>query len=115
VPVLPFIVAGSCRQNGENVKTFKKEDLLELLDGETEALKPVKDKVVGNSRWSIQHSLVFQDKTSGRFYEVEYSVGATEQQDEGPFEYEGDDIEVTEVRPQQRTVTVYEPVPAESP
>lgn len=79
-----------------------------LEAGETEALKRVSDVIAGKRRWSINRELVFQEKSTGRFFRVGYSEGATEQQDEHPFEYEGDDVEVREVRPVERTVIAYE-------
>jgi hypothetical protein len=94
---------------------FKKEALLEMLDGEKETLLKVSDTITGKSRWSLNHELLFQETSTGRFFIVCYSEGATEQQDESPFEYDGEDIEVTEVRPVEKMVTVYEPAPVESP
>lgn len=38
-----------------------------------------------------------------------YSVGATEMQEESPYEYEGEWVEVTEVVPKEVTVTKYVP------
>lgn len=90
--------------------TFKKEELVDLVAGEEETLEKVSDTLIGKSRWSIQHSLVFREKATGRHFQVGYSEGATEQQDERPFEHESDDVEVVEVLPVMRTVTVYEPV-----
>jgi hypothetical protein len=96
------------------VKTFKKTELKELLDGETDELEKVSDTITSKSRWSVQHSMVFREKATGRFFRVGYSEGATEQQDESPFEYEPENVKVEEVRPVKRTVTVYEPVTPEA-
>lgn len=52
------------------------------------------DEITGTSRWSIQHRIVFTYQ--GKFYEAEYSVGATENQCESPWEYE-DEVECNEV------------------
>jgi len=46
----------------------------------------VEDKVVDNSRWSVQHEIIFE--YDGKFYITSYSVGATEMQDESPWEYD---------------------------
>jgi hypothetical protein len=97
---------------------FKKNALLEMLDGDAETLVKVSDMLTGKSRWSINHELVFKEAATGRFFCAHYSEGATEQQDESPFEYEPDDVEVTEVFPVERTVTFYatkKPAPVESP
>lgn len=91
--------------------TFKKSDLLEVLDDSSDTLEKVSDEITDNSRWSIHHRIVFKESASGKFYETAYSIGATEQQDESPFEYEPDMIGCEEVRPVQKTITVYEAVP----
>ncbi|MEG0898331.1 MAG: hypothetical protein RSF40_01295 [Oscillospiraceae bacterium] len=54
----------------------------------------IKNDIVDTSRWSIYHEIIFEDK--GKFYRTYYSVGATECQDESPWEYE-DEIECIEV------------------
>ncbi|RVB02858.1 hypothetical protein EN912_10400 [Mesorhizobium sp. M7A.F.Ca.CA.004.02.1.1] len=66
----------------------------------------ISDEITDNGRWSIHHRWVFQ--YGGKFYETRYSVGATESQDERPFEYDGEYIECREVRPVEKTVVVYE-------
>lgn len=52
------------------------------------------DDIVDTSRWSIYHKIIFND--NGKFYETYYSEGATECQEETPWEYE-DEIECYEV------------------
>ncbi|WGT37755.1 hypothetical protein MHB40_14500 [Lysinibacillus sp. FSL K6-0057] len=52
------------------------------------------DEVTDMSRWSIHHRIVF--KHDNKFYETYYSEGATEMQDERPWEYE-DEVECDEV------------------
>ena len=79
---------------------FSKE-FLQDEGGET-----VYDKVIGNRRWSVDHERVF--KHEGRYFRTLYSVGATESQDERPYEYEGDEIECVEVFPVEKKVIVYE-------
>lgn len=74
---------------------------------------PVKFKLVYNdlidtSRWSNIHEVVFEDLTTGKFWRSTYSVGATECQDERPYEYEGDEIELKQVFKKEKTITVYE-------
>lgn len=92
--------------------SFKKEDLQGLVDGSAAGgLEKISDTITGKSRWTVNYALVFRNTANGRFYEVGYSVGATESQDEGPFEYEPDLIPCHEVRPVEKVVTVYERVP----
>ncbi len=73
---------------------------------ELEGFKKVEDRQTSNSRWSINHTMVVEK--DGHFYRANYSVGATEQQDETPFEYDEDEIEFKEVFAVQKTITVYE-------
>ena len=63
------------------------------------------DRIVGHRRWSVDHEVVF--KQDGHYYHTGYSVGATEGQDERPYEYEPDEIECPEVWPHEKVVTVY--------
>jgi hypothetical protein len=79
---------------------FEKEFLQEM-QGET-----VEDKMVEHKRWSIVHVRVFGHE--GKFYRTRYAVGATESQDESPYENDPDQIECPEVHPVQKTITVYE-------
>jgi hypothetical protein len=108
------LFADSFRQNGERMAKFKKEDLQAVVAGESDTLETVSDRLIGKGRWTINHELVFRETASGRFFRVHYSEGATEQQDESPFEYATDDVAVVEVRPAERVVTVYEPIPETS-
>ena len=68
----------------------------------------VYDRIIGHRRWSLDYERVFAYE--GRFYLTVYSVGATERQEERPYEYEGNEIECVEVFPREKTITVYEPV-----
>lgn len=65
----------------------------------------VRDEIVDTSRWSIRHELIF--RREGKLYSVWYQVGATEQQDESPFDNEGDEIECTEMEAYERTIIDY--------
>ncbi len=52
----------------------------------------VQDTITDKSRWSIHHRLVFKLEEDGLLYETDYSVGATESQDEQAWEYD-DEVE----------------------
>ena len=67
----------------------------------------VEDKIIDNSRWSIHHEIIFEHE--GKFYRARYSVGATESQDERPWEYE-DEVNCTEVIQQEVKVMAWVPV-----
>lgn len=85
---------------------FPKETLRELLWDKVDGFEVVEDKITDTSRWSIHYRLVF--KHDGKFYATSYSVGATESQDESPFEYEPDEVECKEVFPVEKILIVYE-------
>ena len=87
---------------------FKKTDLLEVLYDDHEVIKKIRDTLIDTSRWSEHHELIFEK--DGKLYSTSYSRGATEQQDESPFEYDPDEIECTEVEAYEKTVTEYREV-----
>jgi len=66
------------------------------------------DKIVETSRWSELHEIVFTHDS--KFYKSHYSRGLTECQDESPYEYDGDMIEVVEVKPVEVVATKYIPI-----
>lgn len=58
----------------------------------------IEENVVDTSRWSIRYVGIFKHIPSGKYYQMSWSVGATEYQDERPFDYEDPDlIEVEQV------------------
>ncbi len=65
----------------------------------------IEDKIINNSRWSIQYRLVF--KMQAKIYIAYYSRGATEYQAESPWEYD-DTVNCYEAREIQ--VTDYEEI-----
>lgn len=104
-------------------KTFSKELLQELIYsriGETMTFgDPAKyyhvvvNEIADTSRWSIHYDFVFRTEEDGKFWETSYSRGATESQDESPFENEPDEVVVHEVVPVEHTVVKYERVIAD--
>lgn len=86
---------------------FKKEDLESLAyKDEPENFKIIEDIICGHRRWSVDHSLVFKYKD--KFYKTNYSHGATEAQDESPYEHDDNEIECQEVIPIEKTIMTYE-------
>lgn len=83
---------------------FKKSFLLDLDEFDPEQV--VLTECIGKSRWSLRYRQVF--KHEDKFYETYFSCGATEHQDESPYEYESDEIECKEVRRVEKVVVVYE-------
>lgn len=74
----------------------------ELQDAEV-IENAVSNKIIGNGRWSISHEIIFKWKDE-KHYRAYYRVGATESQDESPWEYENE-VECTEVEEKQVMVT----------
>jgi hypothetical protein len=96
------------------MQKFAKEILIGLIYGDHEDdMGVVSDEISFTSRWSIHHEMIFKVNASWpehpqpRFYRTTYSVGATESQDEQPYEYDGDDIECQEVEPYEELVIKY--------
>ena len=86
-------------------KVFSKDYLMDELDLPYE--NTIVDRIVDTTRWSIIHEIVFED--NGKFYMTTYSEGATEIQDERPWEYD-DEIECTEVELKEIKVKKWIPV-----
>ncbi len=84
---------------------FSKDYLKNELDLPYE--NAIVDNIIDTTRWSIVHEIVFADK--GKFYRTTYSEGATECQDERPWEYE-DEIECEEVELREVKVKKWMPV-----
>jgi hypothetical protein len=61
------------------------------------------------TRWSSVHELVIRTK-DGALWMTSYTQGLTESQDERPFEYDGDEIEFTQVNPVPVSHIEYQPV-----
>ena len=69
-----------------------KEEALLALYGDHDDYVTIEDIIDGKRRWSVEHRRVVYNIKEDKFYITNYSVGATEQQDECPWEY---DKEVT--------------------
>ena len=93
-------------------KKFSKEFMQDsiLWGGGEKPGKPclIEDNIIDHTRWSVIHKIVFRD-ADGTFYQTTYSVGATESQNESPWEYEPE-VECTEVKKAEKIVLVWEPV-----
>lgn len=76
-------------------------------DDETDNYTVVQNDIVGTSRWSTEHTLVIKSKETGKFYTSYYRQGATEMQEESPFENDGEMITFHEVVPEEVTVIEY--------
>jgi hypothetical protein len=93
--------------SGETIMKFKKELLQELAyECYVDGFEVIEQKMTGHTRWSLKYSMIF--KFEDKLYKTSYSTGATEYQDEEPYEYEDDVIECPEVFPVEKTIIVYE-------
>lgn len=86
---------------------ISKEDMIDILDGDSEEGSIISDKIIDTARWSELHDIVFSYK--GKHYSAGYSCGATEMQEEGPWEYEKE-VDCTEVHQVEKLVKVWEAV-----
>jgi hypothetical protein len=78
-----------------------------ILWNDHDDFKTVETNIVGITRWSIIYENIYKQKSSGKFFKTSYSVGATEYQDEQPYEYVKEAV-FEEVFPVEKLVTVYE-------
>lgn len=94
------------------VKSFDKDTLQDLAweDYNPDEFQIISDEIVDTSRWSTIYEMVFMEKGTGKYYQTSYSRGATECQDESPYEYEPDQIKLTEVEPVEVMIIQYRPV-----
>ena len=83
------------------------EEGRQIVWEDTEEFKTIKEDVIDTSRWSIIYEIIVQRLSDNKFFKSNYSVGATESQDEQPYEYASEAV-FTEVVPVEKTVIVYE-------
>jgi hypothetical protein len=77
-----------------------------ILYEDHEDFELVTSEIVDNTRWSIVYEDVYQRLSDKKFFKTTYTKGATEMQDERPYEYGG--ALFYEVFPVEKTVLVYE-------
>jgi hypothetical protein len=88
--------------SGSRDMIFTKEFLLDKLwSGDY-----VEKTLDGHSRWSVDYSMIFEHE--GRFYRSDYSQGATESQDESPYEYDPNELECPEMVEIEKIIKVWE-------
>ncbi len=82
---------------------FVKEEMRMLANEESDNFTKVRDAIVDHTRWSVVHEMIFKDNKTGKHYVVYFNRGATEMQDEQPFEYDNDPITCSEVESKEVT------------
>lgn len=86
---------------------FDEETLRAVCHGDCpEGYELLHTEISDTTRWSIRKTMRFSFE--GKLYESDYSVGATEHQDQEAYDY--DEPVAYEVRAVQKTITVYERV-----
>ena len=78
----------------------------DIVDGDDSNFVIIEDRIVGTRRWSVVYEIVVQRKSDGKYFKDNYRRGATEMQDESPYEYSEPNF--TEVFPVTKTYIVYE-------
>lgn len=91
--------------NREKLKLTSKQGR-DIVNGEDSNFVIIEDRIVGTRRWSVVYEIVVQRKTDGKYFKDGYRRGATESQDESPYEYSEPNF--TEVFPVTKTYVVYE-------
>lgn len=88
---------------------FSKPFLVDLAweDYDDKVVELISTKLVDTTRWGVVYDQIF--KFEDKFYSTSYRVGATEIQDESPYEWEDDEIDCVEVVPTEKTIIVYLP------
>lgn len=92
----------------KNKMKLTKDEACDIVCDDHDDWITVETNIVDNSRWSIMLEGIFQHGPTGKFYQLSWNVGATEQQEETPFEYY--DPEPVEVHQVEKMVKVWESV-----
>jgi hypothetical protein len=77
--------------------TFTPNIARDIVDQCHPDFKTVSSTIVNTGRWSIHYEDIVCHLPTGKHYLAEYQVGATEIQDERPFEYHDGDVTFQEV------------------
>jgi len=72
------------------------EEAREIVWGDHEDWREVESTIIDQTRWEVIREGVFKHIPTDKHYSVCWGIGATEQQDTGPFEYEKE-VEFEEV------------------
>jgi hypothetical protein len=83
------------------------EEACWIINSDHENFDVVREKIVSRSRWAIRCEIIVKRLSDGKFFKSHYSVGATEYQDERPWQND-DEALFDEVFPVEKTILVYE-------
>ena len=85
---------------------LSKEEARLIIWSDHDRAKLVRNQIIDHDRWSLHFELIFE--LDGKYYKGRYSKGATEYQDEKPFDYS--ESVFVEVEPYVRTMIDYKGV-----
>jgi len=91
----------------KTTKKFSVEFMRDVLWGDAANVEIIKNEIFDTTRWSNCYELIFDFED--KLWMCSYDVGATEQQEQRPWEYE-DHVECVLVKPVEKTVIDYVPV-----
>ena len=83
---------------------FPVETMREIARDKSEEYEAIKIKVIDTDRWTIQYEVIFMGIKTGKYYRTFWSRGATEMQEERPYDYETGEIECDEVESVEVTI-----------
>jgi hypothetical protein len=85
------------------------EEMLHIIQEENEDFVAITDEEMSEGgRWNNSYDQTFEQKSTGKFFNISWTRGATEYQDEGP-----ENLRMMEVFKQQVLVTQYLAKPKE--
>ena len=85
--MIPVKVPASALYPKYKTLEISAEDARYLIGGDLDDWEVVEENCHGTSRWEVQYTSIVKNTESGKFYSIDWSRGATEQQDTQPFEY----------------------------
>lgn len=77
-----------------------------IATGRHENFEQIEEEIVDSGRWDVVYEVVVRRKSDGKYFASCFTKGATEMQDQSPYEY--DERKFWEVVPKTKTITVYE-------
>ena len=78
-------------------REFSREVMQEIAQEDTDEYKIIETEIVDTTRWATVHVMVFKDLATSKCYRSYFNRGATEMQDERPYEYDNPIIKCHEV------------------
>lgn len=86
---------------------FTPEEGREIIYGDHSDFRVISKTITGKSRWNLEMCAIVQCKSDGLYFKANYNVGATENQETRPFDWE-DKAEFIQVFKVTKTVEVFE-------